>query len=86
MLQEITEEKLKALASIYDTQDTFISLYLDVTHGIDWKFIEHRENQCTSVLKGDRYLSQIFHENMDKLQANLKKYIKTFSLIIFIRI
>ena len=77
MLQEITKEKIRELASIYDVQDTFVSLYLDVRRGIDWKFIAHRENQCASVLKSDKYLSDTFLENMDKIKTIIKKDVKT---------
>jgi len=76
MLQELSEEKIKELASIYDVIDTFVSLYLDVTHDIDWKFITHRENQCNSVLKADKALLSAFQNNMERIKTSIKKDIK----------
>ena len=64
MLQEISNEILKDLASVYDTQDTFISLYLDVTRGIDWDYISHREGQIISVLKSNKSLLNPFLKNI----------------------
>lgn len=73
MLQEINDQELKELASVYDDQDTFVSLYLDLTHGINWKFISRRETQCTSVLKADKYLLGAFQKNMDMVKDYLKR-------------
>jgi len=76
MLQEITNEKLKELASIYDVTDTFVSLYLDVSsRDIDWKYIEKRESQCLSAFKTDKKLQHIFQENIDKIKLVLKKQV-----------
>ena len=76
MLYEVTEEKIKELASIYDDIDTFVSLYLDVTRDIDWKYIAHRESQCLSALKTNKIMYKAFLENMDELKPILKKDIK----------
>jgi peptide chain release factor subunit 1 len=76
MLQDISDEKLKELALIYDMQDTFISLYLDVSRDIDWKFIEHRERQCLSALKADKKLLKAFEDNINKIKLVLKKNVK----------
>jgi peptide chain release factor subunit 1 len=73
MLQEIDNQKIKDLASIYDDQDTFISLYLNLTRGINWRFIEHREKQCETALKNDKYLLQAFHTNMENIKLYLEK-------------
>lgn len=78
MLQKITDEKLKELASIYDVTDTFVSLYLNViSKNIDWKYITHRENQCTAVFKGDKDLLHTFQKNMDEIKIVLKRKIKS---------
>ena len=73
LIQEITNEKLKDLSSIYDLEDTFISLYLDLTHGIDWKFISHREHQCISVLKTEQKLLDVFQKNIEQIKEYLEK-------------
>jgi peptide chain release factor subunit 1 len=73
MLQEIDDQKIKELASIYDEIDTFISLYLDLKTGINWKFIEHRTGQCQSVLKGDKNLTNTFQTNFEKVKSYLEK-------------
>ncbi|WP_455392673.1 baeRF10 domain-containing protein [[Eubacterium] cellulosolvens] len=80
MLQDINDEKLKDLASIYDDKDTFISLYLDISHDIDWRFIDHRERQCETALKTDKYLLEIFHKNMGNVRTFLEKDFKRESI------
>lgn len=74
-MNNISDEKVKDLASIYDMQDTFISLYLDVSRGINWKFIDRRRAQCESALKGDKILTDAFRKNMDKLEVLIRKEI-----------
>jgi peptide chain release factor subunit 1 len=73
VLQEVDDKIVKELASIYDDYDTFISLYLDVTHGIDWKFIERRQRQIESVFKTRKELLKTFQKNMLKLEPILKQ-------------
>jgi hypothetical protein len=75
MLQEVSDKIVKDLASIYDDYDTFISLYLDVTHGIDWKFIERRQKQIESVFRSRKELLKSFEKNMLKLEPILKQEI-----------
>jgi peptide chain release factor subunit 1 len=75
VLLEVNDEIVKELASIYDDYDTFISLYLDVTHGIDWKFIERRQKQIESVFKTRKELLKVFQKNMLKLEPILKQEI-----------
>ncbi len=72
LFEEVTNEKVKELASIYDEYDTFISLYLDVTHGIDQKFISHRQKQILSALKDRKELSIAFEKNITTLENILK--------------
>ena len=79
-MQEIDNQKLKDLASIYDDQDTFVSLYLDITSGINWRFIEHREKQCESALKNDKYLLETFQKNMGNIKTYLEKDFKSESI------
>lgn len=73
MIQEITNEKLKNLASIFDLDDTYVTLYLDLMHGIDWKYITHRAHQIASALKTDHKLLEIFKKNMEKIKEYLEK-------------
>jgi peptide chain release factor subunit 1 len=73
MLQKVTNDMIKELASIYDVQDTFVSLYLNVTRGVDWKYIAFREKQIYSVLKTDKYLLESFIENIDEIKKMMKK-------------
>jgi peptide chain release factor subunit 1 len=75
MLQEVNNNVVKYLASIYDTRDTFISLYLDVSHGIDWNYISHREKKIIPVLKSDKYLLENFNINLEKIKSLLNKEI-----------
>ena len=76
MLQDIDNQKIKDLASIYDVQDTFVSLYLNLNHEMDWRYIEHREKQCESVFKNDKYLLDTFRKNMHDIKSYLEKDLK----------
>ncbi len=73
MLKEVANDIVKDLARVYDTQDTFISLYLDVSRGIDWDYISHREKQIVPLLKSDRYLLESFNINLAKIKSLLNK-------------
>jgi peptide chain release factor subunit 1 len=64
---------IQDLSEIYDTKDTFLSLYLNLEKGVPWKFIEAREKQCLSALKGVKELVDSFNKNMEKLN----KYLRT---------
>jgi len=64
---------IQDLSEIYDTKDTFLSLYLNLEKGIPWKFIEAREKQCKTALKGNKDLVDAFDTNMEQLT----KYLRT---------
>lgn len=78
MIKEISSEGLKDLASVYDMQDTFVSLYLDLTPawGIDWKYINRREDQCASAFKSDKQLLKTFQTNMGMIKKYIEKELK----------
>ncbi len=77
MIEKISKKKVKELASIYDVQDTFISLYLDIARDVDWKFISFRENQCISALKTNKKLLDAFQNNIKTVMKYLEKDLKT---------
>ncbi len=63
---------LQDLSSVYDDRDTYLTLYLDLRHGVDLKFLEKRKEKIARTLKRDRALLDAFEKNCDALEDALK--------------
>jgi peptide chain release factor subunit 1 len=62
---------LRKLADTYDTRPSFISLYMNVTKGVDAGFIRRRERECLSALSGDREGTALFKLAMAQVERRL---------------
>lgn len=89
MLTRIEKIDIKKLSDIYDrkNRDSFVSLYLCVERGINYKYIKRREKDCISVLMVDRELLSNFISSMEKIKNYLNrcgKAKRTKSVVIFV--
>ena len=79
-MQENIKKFIKELSEQYDkdSQDTYISLYLNKTHYK--KFLEHRIKTCKSILKGQNLTN--FNKTINQIENTLKDFSKD-SIAIF---
>lgn len=72
MLSRLEDVDLKELSEIYDVKDSFLSLYLNLEHGVDEKFMERRKRACRKALRYDREMLDAFEENIESAERFLK--------------
>ena len=74
MLTNLEQIDLKLFSEVHDpdSQDTYISLYFDVTKP-DLKFLDKRIRICKSILKQDRELLNNFDKTMEMVREYAEK-------------
>ncbi|MGQ9582701.1 MAG: baeRF10 domain-containing protein [Thermoplasmatota archaeon] len=64
---------LHRLADLYDTRPSFLSLYLDLSRGLDEGFIERRRKECEMALASDREGLLILREALDSALRSIER-------------
>ncbi len=69
----LSEIDIRELSDVYDTEPTFVSVYLSLVDEHAPHFLDKRERECKKALKYDKELLEIFQENMKKIKGALDK-------------
>ncbi len=72
MRTTLEELDLQALTEVYDTDDTFLSLYCDLRGGVDWDYFQQRERQVRKTLSAFPTVLRVFDDNLEKAKKFLE--------------
>ncbi len=63
--------EIEELAQTYDSEPSFVSLYMDTRQGINNRFISQRRSECTKVLNGHKEWLSNFSSTMERISEYL---------------
>lgn len=69
----LSDIDIRELSDVYDTEPTFVSVYLSLVDEHAPHFLVKRQRECKKALKFDKELLEIFQENMKKIIDALDK-------------
>jgi len=64
---------LRQLADLFDTRPSFLSIYMNVTKGVDAGFLRKRERECLAALAGRKEETALFREAMARAETRLSQ-------------
>ncbi len=64
---------LHRLANIWDTRPSFLSLYLNISKGLDEGFLQRRRRECERALAADREGLLIFRDALDTALKSMER-------------